>query len=128
MANSANTTIKPSNNSDVVRTYGRAAIMLRAWDAFRTMTGFSTFSKALSHAWASFRKELNRLGEHVAKTTKPTIAQLLAIIESNGAAIEKMEREECEKQDTIDRLRSYQRYPNWGVSGNAETFTTMAGR
>lgn len=63
-----------------------------------------------------------------ATNTKPSIAQLFAFIENNGAKIEKMERQEAELQSTINHLRSFKRYPNWGVSGNAETITTMAGR
>lgn len=118
MAKTTNTENTTASNSAVVNKIGCARVMRRAWDAFRTMNTCSTFSKALSYAWASFRKELNR---------RPTIAEILARIEKVNAEIDKMEAAERNVRSPLNPHKPA-RFPNWGVSGNAETITTMAGR
>ena len=59
------TNTKPTaTNSDVVKTYGRAAIMVRAWRTFKSGIIFLcpvSFADALRQAWKCFRIAIDRI-------------------------------------------------------------------
>lgn len=52
-----NTMIQKASNREVVKRYGRSAIMKHAWFKFKQI-GARSFSLALKGAWASMRDEL----------------------------------------------------------------------
>ena len=59
-----------ATNSDVVKTYGRAAIMVRAWRSFKGskyMPTPLTFAEALRQAWEGFRVAIDRIAADNAK-------------------------------------------------------------
>ena len=65
-----NNTKPTATNSDVVKTYGRAAIMRRAWRSFKSsryMPTPLTFAEALRMAWEGFRIAIDRIAADEAK-------------------------------------------------------------
>ena len=63
-------TIPTATNSDVLKKYGRAAIMIRAWRSFKGskyMPKPLSFSEALRMAWEGFRVAIDRIAADNAK-------------------------------------------------------------
>ena len=63
-------TIPTATNSDVLKKYGRAAIMVRAWRTFKSGIIFlcpASFSEALRQAWEGFRIAIDRIAADDAK-------------------------------------------------------------
>ena len=63
-------TIPTATNSDVVKRYGRAAIMVRAWRTYKAGITFRrpvSFADALRQAWAGFRVAIDRIAADNAK-------------------------------------------------------------
>lgn len=59
-----NTTKQTATNSDVLKKYGRAAIMVRAWRSFKSsryMPSPLSFAEALRKAWEGFRIAIDRI-------------------------------------------------------------------
>ena len=65
-----NITKPTATNSDVLKKYGRAAIMLRAWRSFKGskyMPKPLSFSEALRMAWEGFRIAIDRIAADKAR-------------------------------------------------------------
>ena len=59
-----NTTKPTATNSDVLKKYGRAAIMVSAWRTFKSGIIFLcpvSFAEALRQAWEGFRVAIDRI-------------------------------------------------------------------
>ena len=87
-------TTKPTaTNSDVLKKYGRAAIMVRAWRTFKSGVIFLcpvSFAEALREAWAGFRIAIDRIAAdnatqaaNMARAAKAHPNSLLARIANN---------------------------------------------
>jgi len=77
-----NNTIQTVSNADVVAKKGRAAIMRQAWFLFK-FVGVSSFSKALSKAWANLRAAV-ALDRKLAPVTMALKAEHAKIDASNA--------------------------------------------
>ena len=65
-----NTTKRNATNSDVLKKYGRAAIMVRAWRTFKSGIIFLcpvSFAEALRQAWEGFRVAIDRIAADKAR-------------------------------------------------------------
>ena len=63
-------TIPTATNSDVLKKYGRAAIMIRAWRSLKGSKYMPTplsFADALRQAWEGFRVAIDRIAADNAK-------------------------------------------------------------
>ena len=63
-------TIPTATNSDVLKKYGRAAVMIRAWRSFKTAAmalAPISFSEALRMSWEGFRVAIDRIAADEAK-------------------------------------------------------------
>ena len=87
-------TTKPTaTNSDVLKTYGRAAIMVSAWRSFKGskyMPKPLSFADALRQAWEGFRIAIDRIAAdkvvqdaNMARAAKAHPKSLLARIANN---------------------------------------------
>ena len=85
--------IPTATNSDVLKKYGRAAIMVRAWRTFKSGIIFLcpvSFADALRQAWEGFRVAIDRIASdkatqdaNIARAAKAHPNSLLARIANN---------------------------------------------